>query len=249
MAKLTRTLKIKKADHFQAQPTTLSHLWVIDKIREKLTETQYQMFRKTCFGHFLDLQALKFSGNLVHHVLLHEVQKESVENELWFLVQNTPIRFSRMEFGLITGLNFGHYPQELGGSTRLRETYFDGSPVITFKDIDLAYDRLDFTTVDDMDAVKLSLFFFVERLLLGRPTRHRSDPWVLELVDDLDKFNSYPWGSVAWDRTYQNLRKVLIGQAEKFKNKKANREMSGEEWKHAAYNLEGFPIAFQVHII
>lgn len=45
------------------------------------------------------------------------------------------------------------------------------------------------STIDDMDAVKLSLYFLLGRVLIDRGSRYHLGPWMLRMVDDLDQFN------------------------------------------------------------
>ena len=101
----------------------------------------------------------------------------------------------------------------------------------------------NFSVMDDQDALKIALVFFVERFLMGRDTRGRVDPFVMQLVNDLEAFNRYCWGTVSWELTYKYLSNALTGRAKKFKeqHKKNNKH------KCERYNLEGIPIAFQVY--
>lgn len=67
-------LRLSLEEHFEAECSSLSHLSNLKIICDKLTIRQCLLFRQTCFGHFLDISAsVKFSGNLVHKMLLHEV--------------------------------------------------------------------------------------------------------------------------------------------------------------------------------
>ena len=59
------------------------------------------MFKNSCFEHFLFMPELKFSTQIVYHILLHQrlIKKD---NEMWFLVISKGNRFGQDEFGLIT---------------------------------------------------------------------------------------------------------------------------------------------------
>ncbi|KAJ4721121.1 Ulp1 protease family, C-terminal catalytic domain containing protein [Melia azedarach] len=111
----------------------------------------------------LDLQFLGFLKNLVHKILLHEVEIDGDEQEMWFLIIETPMRFSRIEFTLITGLTFGPYPEVSVDSHRLQDLYFGLKPTPSLDDIDSAFYALDFTVIDDMDAVKITLYYVLEQ--------------------------------------------------------------------------------------
>nr|GEX54449.1 phospholipase-like protein [Tanacetum cinerariifolium] len=77
----------------------------VKEIREALTETQVQIFKKTCLGHWIDI-SLKRNNQLLIHTLL-TCMVDSVANGLSFLVSGKRIRFRRQEFCLVTGLRFG----------------------------------------------------------------------------------------------------------------------------------------------
>ncbi|KAJ4714993.1 Phospholipase-like protein [Melia azedarach] len=247
MVTVSRTLKTKKADHFPAVVTTLSKSKKLNEILGKLTKTQRRLFKQSCFGHFLDLQSLGFSGNLVHKILLHEVETDGDEQEMWFLVGEMPMRFSHMEFALITGLRFGTYPDVDVDSHRLKDLYFGLKPSPTLDDIDIAFHALDFTSIDDVDAVKVMLYYLLERVVIGRAGRYLADLWLMSLVDDLDEFNRYPWGSVSWRYIYRSLSRALRGQAGQYRVKKAEAEAEGKTYS-TKYNVDGFPLAFQIWI-
>ena len=72
-------------------------------IKDRLSEAQKNIFRRSCFGHFLDVKELKFSAQLLHSILLREVK--SNENAMWFRIGRKNIRFSLEEFALVTGLD------------------------------------------------------------------------------------------------------------------------------------------------
>ena len=44
-------------------------------IHTKLTDTQFGLFKKSNFGHFLTIGDPEFNGNLVHYLLLRLVVK------------------------------------------------------------------------------------------------------------------------------------------------------------------------------
>lgn len=82
---------------------------------------------------------------------------------------------------------------------------------------------------------KLVLFYFLTYGILGVPSDRPVDLKWLNLENDLDMFNKYPWGSLVCRETI----KLLRGD---FGN------CGHHEVQHAAttYDLAGFHIAFQV---
>ena len=56
----------------------------------------------------------------------------------------------------------------------------------------------------------------------------------MEMVDDLDFFNSYPWGTSSFDVTIRSLRAAFAHRYSKTSN------------NSHTYNIIGFPIPFMV---
>ena len=83
-----------------------------------------ERFKDSHFGHFLLMPELKFSAQIVHHMLLRQCLIKK-DDEMWFLVNSKRLRFDENEFGLITGLSFGHIPQHEETSMRIRDVYFN----------------------------------------------------------------------------------------------------------------------------
>ncbi|KAK0606266.1 hypothetical protein LWI29_035871 [Acer saccharum] len=105
-------LLLKVVEHFLAKINNTSSTVPIKLIKEKLTEAQLSFFRTTCFGKLLKMNDLKFSGQLVHHLLLRQIRSPN-KSEMWFVVGGKTFRFSIQEFCLITSLECGPDPPVL----------------------------------------------------------------------------------------------------------------------------------------
>ena len=101
--------KIPKEEYRRGKIACLSHLVAIENIKKELIEPQLEMFRKSCFGHFLLLE-LRFSAQIVHQFLLRQCETKK-DNDIWILLKSKGLRFSKEEFSFITGLSFGHIPK------------------------------------------------------------------------------------------------------------------------------------------
>jgi hypothetical protein len=123
----------------------------------------------------------------------------------------------------------------------LRDTYLGGQN-LTLNEYMNALNGLDLVTVPDEDVVKLALYFVLERFLMGREKRRIINLEWLDIVDDLDQFNAYPWGSVVYAATIDSLGSALKGRLETFKKRKQKKPSHEVE----KYNLSGCPTAFQV---
>ena len=82
------------------------------------------MFKTSCFDQFLGMVDLKFYVQIVHNMLLRQCDITK-EDELWILVHSKGLRFSVLEFALITYLSFGNILQSNSTSLRIRDKYFN----------------------------------------------------------------------------------------------------------------------------
>ncbi|KAK0591005.1 hypothetical protein LWI29_034332 [Acer saccharum] len=203
----------------------------IKNINNKLTMEQKIMFEQTCFGNFLNMggNRLIFSAQMVHQLLLRQVENPNT-NEMWFSVGEKTIRFSMQEFCVVTGLDCSPYPSvdvltKVEG-VRLRDEVFFGNMDLHINDLEEAFVKANID--DDKTIVKLALLYFLETVLLATGKNSPLDSQHLLLVDDLEKFNKYPWGRACFEMTMNSLKDAL------------------REKKPTVYNLVGFPFAFQV---
>ena len=72
--------------------------------------------------------------------------------------------------------------------------------------------KLIFETMNpdnDMVTVKVVLLFFLSNLFLANNGKVYLDSFYLNLLEDLDKFNQFPWGEVLWDDMRRCLRHAM----------------------------------------
>ncbi|KAK4357553.1 hypothetical protein RND71_023163 [Anisodus tanguticus] len=75
-----------------------------DDFKDNLSSIQLDMFRDTCFGHFLEMKKVVVQNQLIHYLLLREVYQEN-DDELWVELNGVKLRFGLEELALVTGLN------------------------------------------------------------------------------------------------------------------------------------------------
>ncbi|XP_044474064.1 uncharacterized protein LOC123202288 isoform X3 [Mangifera indica] len=239
-------LRFLEECHFKAQVSTRGHRDAMASIRSSLTDRQKEIFQTTCFGKFLQLRDSRFSGVLVHSFILCKVVRANSVKELWFRINGIDVRFSPYEFALVTGLRFNRrskiqqYLPSLADH-RIRETYFAGKTSVTYIDIMHVFERRAWGD-NDSDAVKLALLYYLHIGLLGADKRNVIPKEILQLVDHVDKFNTYPWGVHVWQMTYKSICNCigrLCVEFEPIKNKTPHMQQ---------YSLMGFPLAFQFWI-
>ncbi|KAK2640504.1 hypothetical protein Ddye_028299 [Dipteronia dyeriana] len=104
--------------------------------------------------------------------------------------------FSRIEFCLITGLKFGAISNTdlyEDVSNGIHHRCFGGRGAVTFAELKARIQQGQ--SQEQFDAVKLCLMYMVNCVLIRAEERKYVPIWQLRLVDDLDTFNAFPWGS------------------------------------------------------
>ena len=96
-----------------------------------------------------------------------------------------------------------------------------------------------------MDAVKLSVLYWVYRGLLGGDLRNTIHDDGFQLVDDLDAVDRFPWGSLAWMDMAKTIRERVLHHYNKVVRDHQSATRKEEAKKYA---IMGYPWAFQVHL-
>ena len=147
--------------------------------------------------------------------------------------------FNKHAFCLITGFLFGNEVElPYNGPATLTERIFGELRYlreIKVSDFDKIF-KDHFCDLSDEDAVRVGLFLVLDLVFLGRQKDNGAQHWCLQLVDNLDAWNRYPWGSLIWRKTFLQLHNAR--KKRKDSNKERNR-----------YTLSGFIYAFKVRFI
>ncbi|KAK2652061.1 hypothetical protein Ddye_011917 [Dipteronia dyeriana] len=100
--------KVTHHDHFNA----LGHIEdTLNRVLTELVVEDRRRFMASCFGHFLTMhRPVKFSGGVIHQLLLREVHHNGPSDEMRFMLGTNKVRFSKVEFCMITGLRFRVLP-------------------------------------------------------------------------------------------------------------------------------------------
>lgn len=74
----------------------------------------------------------------------------------------------------------------------LCDLYFDGDIRANIKQLEENFEDLNFNDMDDFDAPKIALYYFAYRVLNGRKDEHIPNSTLLNNVNDLEYFKSFP---------------------------------------------------------
>ncbi|KAL5747540.1 hypothetical protein ACOSQ2_024837 [Xanthoceras sorbifolium] len=129
---------------------------------------------------------------------------------------------------------------------RIRQKYFKGAKKVIGTKLQSLFERLEEENDDDDDMIKLALLLILDMTLLGKDLRRtKVEYWAMKLVDNLEEFNWFSWGSYVYSRTFNSLSTCCKGRDQKFKEK-AKKDPSHTAEK---INLYGFVYTFQVWAI
>ncbi|KAL6277276.1 hypothetical protein ACE6H2_020877 [Prunus campanulata] len=165
------------------------------KVQLVWPESEAYASRTSCFGHLLNIDKIQFSGQIGVKDL----------DGLSFLIGCDVAQFTRQDFCLISGLRFGEVPEVSSGESaeiRLQKRYFIDEG-ITCNALEEAFLRCK--ERDDL-------------VVLGRDKHLNINVNYLTLVEDLDAFNRYPWGSVSFDKTQDSLFSAPTKYMKSFEN-------------------------------
>ncbi|XP_075076777.1 uncharacterized protein LOC107825928 [Nicotiana tabacum] len=195
---------------------------VIHQLKANLSKRQLRLFKKTCFGYFLDLPPMIVQIRVMHHSLMREVHHE-VKNEMRFVVNDSRLRFGLGEFALVTGLKCKGYTSiESIAENRLISKYFETASV-TFAQLADCFKKKKWETDDD--ALKIAVLYFVNNFLFSQLKTKAISRSYIDLVES-GNFNNYPWGIDVYKATIDSC-------SNKFQD------------KPSFYRLGGFRLALQ----
>ncbi|BBH01293.1 hypothetical protein Prudu_011523 [Prunus dulcis] len=173
-------------------------------------EQQLQRFEKSCFGHLLLIEDLKWTSPIVHGLLLRKADPKTVSqlNGIKFIVGNKVIEFTAQQFCIVTRLGFGNLPFipiPTNENCSLKRKYFGNDKTVNLLELEKAF----LECVDADDVLKLEFVYFAVFVLLGSEKHVDIDMRYLKLAEDLEEFGKYPWGAVCYAKINASLLSAL----------------------------------------
>lgn len=164
-------------------------------------------FKQGPFGKYLEIpQPIKVHGMLIYNLLKRQIILPNSENEdeIWFGLGQKEARFGREEFCLCSGLNMGTLPEGFREKEEVREEsiltrhFADESPTIEL--LEAFFNRLTEPVSGD-DALKMGYLLMVSQFFGIDEARTAIPGWLFSLIEDIDAFERFPWGSYIFDVT------------------------------------------------
>lgn len=215
----------------------------------------------SCFGSLFSLRVSEcpLSCKLIHALLCRQLQSKQ-KYELWTVFGGQPLRFSLVEFGSVTGLPCGEFPEEY-------DPYFQPVPVPGEKyywDELIGEDRK--ATLADVCKIfentsanngtlrlRLALLLIVDGVLVASSQTHRPTFKYVEMLQDVDAFLSFPWGRESFLKTISTMRPERkmhtnhVGKKPRLHAKTVDPiKTFTDQLQQKTIRLTGFPLALQL---
>ena len=218
-------------------------------VREKLNEKRRILFRTSCFGPWLDLVFYDHETHMLDYILQKQgyVADAQYDMHLIYDVDGRSLHFGRHEFYLITGFRFGKYVSAesySSGDIKFKTRVFPKKEEVKITNLELlgvVEDEELFGKLSDEDAVRVCLLLVLEVIFMGRLLTEQVDDKLLRLVEDLESWNSFPWGEHIWRQLYNQLLNVV--SRHRFQHLKG---LEASSKFVPSYTLSGFVWAFKV---
>ncbi|KAL6576831.1 hypothetical protein OROMI_011107 [Orobanche minor] len=197
---------------------------------------------KSAFGHYMKLpDIVTRSGKVLHYMISRQVtaRPELDKTSLWFKVNGKVLRFSRVEFVLISGLKFGSAktnPYMMNDKIPADFVYarlLDSIPILPvilrtrFIDKKFKVNKVE-VKGSEADYLKLAKVLMASMYVVGLdPNKTKIPNWMWALVEDDEAWEQFPWGSLSYQ--------FLIGQINAVK-----------KFIPGPYHLKGNTVAFLV---
>ncbi|KAK2661799.1 hypothetical protein Ddye_000373 [Dipteronia dyeriana] len=211
--------KLTRHNHFDA----LTHIDdALNCVPVEFTDEDRRRFMASYFGHFLTMhREMKFSGGIIHRLLLRELNHNSPTDEMQFMLGNQPVRFSKVEFYLITRLRFGVVPDTTkyaAVENGIHERYFPRADEVSLEEIRGVVTDAEFRKA--YDAVKLCLIYMLNWILMGVDERFKIPVWQFRLVEELDAFDVFLWGAHVYMHSIYSFKHALDGRRDGFERRR-----------------------------
>lgn len=184
---------------------------IVSLLKQRLDAANIEKFRSSCFGQYVDIPHMSLQGPLIFSLLRNLKGDPYGEGKMRFDFKGVEAEFGPDEFYSISGLSFGP-PVVIPENSNFVATTFglNGSTItkcIKERFIELCNE----TGGGGDDALKLGLCLFLYAVLIGRgTTNHPIHVKYMNLCDDLEAFNSYPWGRLAYEFMVDEFQKSKI---------------------------------------
>ncbi|GJW64078.1 RNA-directed DNA polymerase, eukaryota, reverse transcriptase zinc-binding domain protein, partial [Tanacetum coccineum] len=175
----------------------------------------------------------------------HKFDDQHHDMPLIYYMEGHNLHFGRQEFSLITNFCFGNVNFDLHPSSDLkfRNKVFPNKIGFIITNLDIigvVEDEEMFGKLSVDDTIRLCLLLAVEVIFMGRLLTFQVDDTLFRLVENLEAWNSFPWGENLWCHLYDEIKNLKQRHSdEHYYGLKKDRNYV------PTYMLSGFVFAFQ----
>ncbi|KAK2659521.1 hypothetical protein Ddye_006054 [Dipteronia dyeriana] len=181
----------------------------LNQVPVEFVVEDYRQFMASCFGHFMMMyRRVKFLSVVIHRLLLRKLHLKGPSYEIQFIPENQVVRFSKVQFCMITGLRFGDVPY----------TSWDN---ITFEEFRVVLSLSEFQQA--YDSVKLCLLYMLNWILMGLDERVKIPVRQFRLVEGLDAFDTFPWGDHVYSHSIFSFKYAIDRRRERFERRQQSK--------------------------
>ncbi|MFS7985648.1 hypothetical protein Hanom_Chr11g01000991 [Helianthus anomalus] len=162
-------------------------------------------FRQGCFGDYLNIKNVICQSNLLLGVLQLQIQTNNPIEGISYAIGVHTLKFTPKDFCLITGFRFGPVENVLSEQSRnsFRTRYFGGYKVVRQRQLEDLFGS-DWTGYTEDDYLRICLLMMVKSFK-GTQVYQAVDDLLLNLVDNLEAWNEFSWGTYLWPNTCTNV--------------------------------------------
>ncbi|XP_059289692.1 uncharacterized protein LOC132043231 [Lycium ferocissimum] len=175
------------------------------ELKDKLIDRQFELFSKTIFGKYLDMQHREVQPQMFRCFIVRELKK-CTPTSFVIDVNGFELTFKLFDFALMTGLKcFGEEIVVNSKKNRLLDTYFGGSNKSVKKGECFEDQNWGVDDDADGDAVKIALLYFIHTYILSGEKNNVVIPRLhFDLVES-GRYVDYTWGKEAFDDLVRSL--------------------------------------------
>ncbi|KAG2312619.1 hypothetical protein Bca52824_024176 [Brassica carinata] len=224
---------------------------ILPFLRHVLRDTpEFQTIRQSCFEKLFDIPSRQAqqSTKLIHSFLTRQLICGD-EHTLWSVFGGNPLRYSLQEFGTVTGLNCGSFPEGYhpdtaksvdAGKDEVWKKIFGKKKMITIADLCQMLEK--YKDMSSWKKICIALIVIVDGVLTAHKQVPRPTPRYVSMLRRLTTFFAFPWGRESFLKTISCMKPPKPAPP-KIKDHVA---WLVYKLKQRSFRLQGFPLTLQL---
>ncbi|KAG7536989.1 Ulp1 protease family C-terminal catalytic domain [Arabidopsis suecica] len=173
-----------------------------------------------------------------------------------------PLRFSLVEFGNVTGLPCGEFPEEydpdfspkrVNGVKDYWDVLIGKDKNTTLADLSVKFQALK--GIESPLKLPLALLLIVDGVLIANNQTHRPTYKYVQMLENIESFLSFPWGRESFLKTIQVMspgrNKPSVGGAKRKRSRAHSKiedpiQLFAEQMQQQTIAIYGFPLGLQL---